>query len=115
MSRAVDEWMEAGRRKQRRWALIGGIATVVVGLVIAAVSLFVSCNAVPAGDERALSAIQASGLRDATLGGADIGACAEDESSRHFTATNSSGARVEGTVCCGLTGVGKGCTIRWGR
>jgi len=25
------------------------------------------------------------------------------------------GARVEGTVCCGLTGIGKGCTIRWGR
>ncbi len=115
MSREMDEWMAAGRRKERRWALIGGIATVVAGLVIAAISLFVSCNAVPAGDERALSAIEASGLRDAKLGGADIAACAEGESSRHFTATNATGQKVEGTVCCGLSGVAKGCTIRWGR
>jgi hypothetical protein len=115
MSKEVDEWMKAGARKQRRWALIGGIATVVAGLVIAGISLFVSCNAVPAGDERALSAIKASGLHDAKLGGVDIGGCAGDESSRHFSARNASGDNVEGTVCCGLTGVGKGCTIRWGR
>ena len=115
MGKEMDEWMKAGERKQRRWALIGAIASVVAGLVIAAVSLFVQCNAVPAGDARVLDALKASGLHDAKLGGPDVGACADGESSRHFRAKNSSGDKVEGTVCCGLTGVGKGCTIRWGR
>jgi hypothetical protein len=115
MSRAMDEWMESGARKERRWALFGSIVGGVALLIGAGVVLFVQCNGVPAGDERVHDALKAQGFHDAKLFGADIGACAQDESSRHFTAQNSSGARVEGTVCCGLTGVAKGCTIRWGR
>ena len=115
MGNDVDAWMAAGQRRQARWAMAGFVALVLAALVVAGISLFVSGNLVQAGDDRALEAIRASGLRNPTLGGADALACADAESSRHFTATNSQGKRVEGTVCCGLTGVGKGCTIRWGR
>jgi hypothetical protein len=59
--------------------------------------------------------IHASGLRNPELGRADALACEDSESSRHFTATSSQGKRVAGTVCCGLTRIGKACTIRWGR
>jgi hypothetical protein len=91
------------------------VALVLGALVVVSTSLFVSSNLVPAGDDRVLEAIRASGLQDARLGGVDALACAEGESSRHFTATSAQGKPVAGTVCCGLTGVGKGCTIRWGR
>jgi hypothetical protein len=67
----------------------------------------------PRRDKRAIDALEASGLREVMLGGAHAFACAEGESSRHFSAINAQGKRVEGTVCCGLTGVGKSCTIRW--
>lgn len=116
MSReAVDEWMRDGEKRQRRWARTFAIAGVLVAVVVIAVSIYVQLNRVEAGDERVLSALRSAGLTKPKLGGADTAACADSESSRHFTATNATNARVEGTVCCGLTGVGKGCTIRWGR
>jgi hypothetical protein len=118
MSREVDEYLLQARRRQERWekvrsvAAIGGLVAILgAGLV----TVFVEMNGCQAGDDRALSALRSSGLRDPKLGAADVMGCAESESSRHFTATNSLDQRVEGTVCCGLTGVGKGCTIRWGR
>src|SRR4051794_39080626 len=95
-----DEWMEAGARRQKRWMTLGSIAVIALVLVILGVQLFASCNFVPAGDQRALTAIRNSGLTDAKLGGADALACSENESSRHFAATNANGERVEGTVCC---------------
>ena len=111
----MDAWVRDGMRRQRRWALAGAIATIVAGLVIAGISGAIECNAVPAGDKRAIDAVEAQGFRDVILGGVDMRACADDESSRHFSATNPAGSHVEGTVCCGLTGIGKGCTLRWGR
>jgi hypothetical protein len=108
-------YLEAVERRQRRWATAGSLAGWLGCLAVIGVGLFVSCNLVSAGDARVLEAIRASGLRDPRLGGADFMACATGESSRHFTATSALGKRVEGTACCGLTGVGKGCTIRWGR
>jgi len=107
--------MRAGERRQRRWLIAGTIATIVIGGVIAIVAFAIQCNAVPAGDKRAIEAVEAQGFRQVILGGIDALACAEGESSRHFIATNPAGVRVEGTVCCGLTGIGKGCTLRWSR
>lgn len=113
MSAEVEQWMREGERRERRWgrlALIAGIAAVIAA---SAVGWYVLANRVEAGDERVLDTLRGAGLRDPELGGAATFNCAEGESSRHFTATNADGARVEGTVCCGLTGVGKGCTVRW--
>lgn len=107
--------MREGQKRQRRWALAGTIAVVVAVLSVIVVVHFVSANLVEVGDDRALGAIESSGFRDVELGGADALACSEAESSRHFSATNPRGQRVEGTVCCGLTGLAKGCTLRWGR
>jgi len=111
----ADAYLAAVQRRDARWRNAGIAALVLGGLVVAGISLFVSSNLVQAADDRVLEAIRASGLRNPRLGGADALACADAESSRHFTATSSQGKRVEGTVCCGLTRVGKGCTIRWGR
>jgi hypothetical protein len=110
---AVGEWMKAGERKQRRWLLAGTIALVVAGIAIAIIAFAIEANAVPAGDKRAIDAVEAQGFHAVILGGIDLLACAKDESSRHFGATNAAGKAVEGTVCCGLTGIGKGCTLRW--
>jgi hypothetical protein len=106
----VEAWVRDGERKQRRWWLAGTIALIVAGIVIAVVTLVIESNAVPAGDKRA---VEAQGFREVILGGIDLLACGKDESSRHFCATNPAGKSVEGTVCCGLTGIGKGCTLRW--
>ena len=111
----LDAWMREGERKQRRWALAGTIAVIVAALVAIAVWWAIAANLVEVSDERAMQAIESSGFRDVKLGGADALACPEAESSRHFAATNPRGKRVEGTVCCGLTGVATGCTLRWGR
>jgi hypothetical protein len=112
---AVDEWMRDGARRQRRTKTVAFWARIAVAIVLVAAGASVLLNRVPAGDERVNAALRNAGLHDVTLGGADTLACAEAESSRHFTAKNADGARVEGTVCCGLTGVGKGCTVRWDR
>jgi hypothetical protein len=111
----LDAWMREGEQKQRRWALAGTIAVVVAALIGIVVWYAIAANFVEVGDERAMQAIESSGFRDVKLGDADALACSEAESSRHFVATNPRGKRVEGTVCCGLTGVAKGCTLRWGR
>jgi hypothetical protein len=111
----VDAWMREGRQRQRRWALAATIAVVVAVLIVIVVGNFVTANLVEVSDARALHAIESSGFRDVKLGGADALACSEAESSRHFLATNHRNQRVEGTVCCGLTGLAKGCTLRWGR
>jgi hypothetical protein len=115
VTQEVDEWVREGERRQRRWWLIGTVASTVAALVIVAVAVLISSNAIPAGDRRAIDAVEAAGMREVVLGGSSAFACADSETSRQFSAINSSGKRVEGTVCCGLTGVGKGCTIRWGR
>ena len=104
--------MRDGERRQRRWLIAGSIATIVAGLVIAIVVYAIEGNAIPAGDQRAIRAVEAHGFRDVRLGGAKLLACEENESSRQFSA-NPAGKRVEGTVCCGLSGVAKGCTLRW--
>jgi hypothetical protein len=88
-------------------------ALIVVGLVVWIVAFAIEGNAVPAGDQRAIDAIEAQGFRDVELGGAAMFSCGKNESSRKFVATNPADKRVEGTVCCGLTGVAKGCTLRW--
>lgn len=111
----AEAYLAAVERREARWRMAGTVAGVVAVLIGVGIWLVVSSNLVPAGDDRVLEAIRASGLQDPTLGGVDALACAESESSRHFTARSAAGKRVEGTVCCGLTGVGKGCTIRWGR
>jgi hypothetical protein len=107
--------MRAGERKERRWALAGTIAVLVAALIGIVVWLSVASNLVEVSDARALHTIESSGFRDVKLGSADALACPGAESSRHFVATNPRGERVEGTVCCGLTGLAKGCTLRWGR
>lgn len=105
--------MREGERREARWERAGSIARLVAVLIGIAVCCYVFANLVEAGDERALGAVQSSGFREVKLGGADALACSAAESSRHFAATNPVGRRVEGTVCCGLTGIGKGCTLRW--
>ena len=113
MSAEVDAWVRDGERRQRRWLLAGSIAGIVAVIVIAIVAFAIEGNAVPAGEKRAIGAIEAQGFRDVRLGGAEVLGCAPSESSRHFSATNPAGKHVEGTVCCGITGVAKGCTLRW--
>jgi hypothetical protein len=113
MSDAVDEWVRDGERRQRRWVFVGTLALVAAMLVIGAIYFAIKGNAIPAGDQRAISAIEANGFSHVLLGGAAVLACAEGESSRRFEATNPAGARVEGAVCCGITGAGKGCTLRF--
>lgn len=115
MTDDVDEYIKKGRRRALRWKMAGSGFSI-AGIFLCVVALmFVECNGCKVGDGRALEAIEADGMTHIKLGGTDPWACEENEGSRHFEATNPLGAHVEGTVCCGLTGCGKGCTIRWGR
>lgn len=117
MSDEVDAnaYFERRQRKLKRWAIVG-LVIVAIGIGIGiVVATWFQPKLVPSGDQRALATLQAAGYHDALLGGADALACSEGESSRHFTATNVEGRRIEGTVCCWVTGAGKGCTLGFGR
>lgn len=107
----VDRYIRDERHRQARWGSAWMIAQTVGALALAVGFLFVNCNGCQAHDDEVLDAIRAQGLTHPDLGGAHPGACAENESSRRFTAINAHGARVSGTVCCGFAV--KGCTIRW--
>lgn len=63
---------------------------------------------------RAEHVLEENGYENINITGAAILGCSEDDSiftSKHFTAKNSAGNNVEGTVCCGL--LLKGCTVRF--
>jgi len=108
----ASEWEAEGQRRQARWAA-AGLAVRVVG-VLAAVGLGIYLMFfLEADDERVLETLRSAGFQHPTLGGTNAFACDEDEISRRFTATNPLGKQVKGTVCCGATSIGKGCTIRW--
>jgi hypothetical protein len=110
----VDAYIREQQRRERRWGTITNaayVARVLVVLAIMAGLLFVQYNGCKASDDDALDTIRSQDLADSALGGFNPGACAENESSRRFTATTVQRQRVSGTVCCGL--VVKGCTIRW--
>lgn len=113
MTSEADEYIRAARRRDTRYKKFGEIMAVLAGLGLCAGLIFVQCNGCEVGDNAAIETLEAAGMQDAILGGPDVMACGDHESSRHFSATNARGDRVEGTVCCGA--VGKGCTIRWGR
>lgn len=62
--------------------------------------------------EGATRALRSSGFSNVTLTGWQPGSCGKDDtSSTGFEATNPTGQRVTGVVCCGL--VFKGCTVRF--
>lgn len=115
MSDEADEYIKQGRRRTKRWKTIGSIASTTGILACVAAFMFVQCNGCKVSDDRAIEAAESAGMTNIKLGSMDVWACGENEGSRHFTATNPQGAQVEGTVCCGITGCGKSCTIRWGR
>ena len=59
----------------------------------------------------AMRTLDNQGFRDIQVGGSDFFACSKgDKTGISFTATNSNGKRVSGTVCCGVF---KSCTVRW--
>jgi len=94
--------------------LAGTIAIAIGAVIVWGIWLVMGSNAVPAGEQRAIHAVEAAGMHDVLIGGVDLLACHDNEASRHFSATNALGKRVEGTVCCGLTSLSS-CTLRWGR
>lgn len=73
-----------------------------------------TCTVMNTGDASpdAIRALENQGLTNATIGEWAPMACGEgDTVSREFTATNPTGKRVQGVVCCGL--FLKSCTVRW--
>jgi hypothetical protein len=63
-------------------------------------------------EDATVQALRNSGFTNITTTGYDPFQCSEDDTySTGFTATNSQGAIVSGTVCCGI--VFKGCTVRF--
>ena len=111
---AADAFVREAQERAARWRLAGQIAATVALVGSVSVVLFVECNGVPAGDRRVLDALTAAGLRRVELGGSALAQCETAESSRRFTARNAAGDLVRGAVCCGITGMVKGCVIRWG-
>lgn len=56
--------------------------------------------------------LEKQGFTHVQVGEWDMFECAADDTiSRTFSATNSNGDRVRGTICCGFWF--KGCTVRW--
>lgn len=115
LSEEADEYIREQRRRKYRWSRVENFFKV-VGTLIAlgaffGISTYVGCNGCETPDKEAIEAIESQGMTHPTLGGHNMGACHDEETSRQFTATNAQGQRVSGTVCCGQ--FTKGCTIRW--
>ncbi|MBP9086095.1 MAG: hypothetical protein KBG15_08250 [Kofleriaceae bacterium] len=101
------------RTRGSRIASVAGkmIPVFVVLLVLLAGGIYQvrGCN----GDEtRALRIIKDAGYRDVTLTG-PAGLRCGGGISNGFLATGPTGQRVDGVVCCSMTGCGKACTIRF--
>jgi hypothetical protein len=74
---------------------------------------FLVALACGAGDE-GLYAIEAAGYTDVQMGDHAYWKCGNNDNyNSHFTATNANGRRVSGVVCCGMSGCGKACTVRF--
>jgi hypothetical protein len=72
--------------------------------------LILLCAACTAPD-RSRATLQKLGFKDIKLTGYEFWDCSEDDTFHTgFTAVNSQGQRVTGTVCCGLV---KNCTVRF--
>lgn len=103
-------WRPAFDLTVRILSFVGG------GIAIAAALgaiLWFSCVGVSAG-EKARRTLEKAGYTNIKLGEPEPLKCGEsDGRSNSFTATNPKGSVVSGIVCCGLSGCGKGCTIRF--
>jgi hypothetical protein len=108
----VEAWIRAGGARERRWRMV--ITLIVLAAVLTGITglVAISANAIEVAADRATRVLLDEGMRDVRLGGFDLMACESGERSRHFQAMRAD-RRVEGTVCCGLTGIGKACTLRW--
>lgn len=72
-----------------------------------------SCRCASDTEDVVRTATQA-GFTNVRVGDLDFFECGrEDATGRSFTATNPSGGRTQGVVCCGTSIWGKGCTIRY--
>lgn len=69
--------------------------------------MLISCT----DDSRTRQTLEDSGFTEVTVGGYDFFACSKDDTYHtSFTAKNSRGKVVSGTVCCGVL---KSCTVRF--
>lgn len=76
--------------------------------LLAITLLFCGCT----DDDRTIMTLRKSGYTNISTTGYSFLECGEDDTFHTgFVATNSSGQRVTGTVCCGL--LLKGCTLRF--
>ena len=98
---------------RRAVTALGPVITIVVAVAVLLGGGFMMANGCQVDDATATTAIENHGFTRVELQGASMLKCAEDESSRAFTATNATGRRVAGTVCCSYGGCTKGCTVRW--
>jgi hypothetical protein len=74
---------------------------------IAVVITLASCT----DNERTIETLTKSGFTNVTVGGYAAFGCSDDDHfATEFTATNQTGHRVSGVVCCGLM---KSCTVRF--
>jgi hypothetical protein len=73
-----------------------------------ALVLLTSCT----DEDSSRRTLKSAGYKDIQITGHAMFACGQDDTfSTGFTATNPTGQRVTGTVCCGFWS--KGCTIRF--
>lgn len=107
----LDDYIAEHQRKNERWDAASAIVSVLALLAVLCVGVFVEFNGCQVHDDAAIHALESQGLSDAKLGGPGMGDCSRGETSRGFTATNTAGKRVVGTVCCGM--FMKSCTVRW--
>jgi hypothetical protein len=84
----------------------------IVGLILVTFA-FVGFSTCEAGDQESLRTIHSAGFTDPVLGDYNAFECARGEASRSFVAANPQGARVNGVVCCSISGCTKACTLRW--
>jgi hypothetical protein len=63
-------------------------------------------------EDNTVRTLQAHGFTNIQTTGFNPWSCGQDDTfSTGFIATNASGQKVSGTVCCGF--IGKGCTVRF--
>lgn len=88
-----------------------GMAVFYVAIIVISICVFCSGNC-GAPDPKLQRALESQGMTHVHVGDWDAFECSGSDSiSRSFTARNSAGQSVSGTVCCGY--FIKGCTVRW--
>ncbi len=90
-----------------------GLVLAIFAILAMVLGRFTGCEACSTGPE-GVRAVESQGFSQVELGAVSTWRCGRGDSfGNEFTAVNALGKHVTGFVCCGSSGCGKACTVRF--